>query len=128
MKKFLALLSLILGSITIFATLPTTDLEISPMAAPKLFPADYPACMDATTTATPTLSCEMGTEFYMDHMGRCGCLSKNQITPADTCMRAYIICNALAGESFSLLFQGMGDESVNAGCGCFGTHEGMSQL
>lgn len=128
MKNFLVFLGLIIGSIVGFATVPTHDLEISPMEGPKLFPAEYPACVDAIINAAPTMECDSGMEFYMDHMGRCGCLAKGQITPPDICVRAYIVCNAMAGESFSLLSQWAERGPINMGCGCFGTYEGMSLL
>jgi len=129
MKKFLASWVFSLASVVAFATLPIIDNDTSWIEAPKLLPANHPACRQATTTTTVPLECAMGSQFYVDQNGRCGCLAPEMVTPSDECIRSFIICNVMAGETFSGLFQWVDNESIYVGCGCFGTtHEMNSRL
>lgn len=115
-------MKLVLGFTTVLLTCLSTN-------AAHLLPAGHSTCLNARMGNADAMVCADGKTFYSDQDDRCGCLSLDEITPADICIRARIFCDATKGESFSSLYaMSVTDDLISeayAGCGCFSVREGM---
>ena len=88
----------------------------------SLLPSEHSTCLNASV-AVANSYCSDEADFYFDQDGKCGCLSEQDITSPDVCLRAPMVCNEAEGQSFSTLYQYRNQgglmEIINAGCGCY---------
>lgn len=67
--------------------------------------------------STEPIQCRGESILAHDHVGRCGCLNKDDYLDPNTCRTALIMCDELRGETYSTLTSN--NEFI--GCGCYKT-------
>jgi|SRR5580704_4718972 hypothetical protein len=96
-------------------------LALPSLAVGIMWPAEHTTCLNANNPQSLEPTCESGKSFYVDEVGRCGCLSPDEFAPPSLC-ETPMPCEA--GLTWSSLYRARQMcGQVLEGCGCFGSGE-----